>query len=79
MASTQNAKYRFTVKEGQPSISGRDDATISLMIEPTEDELDILEPGFMSLRLASGTAMSEAHDLEKKMNLIVTSISFTKL
>lgn len=79
MASTQHAKYRFTVKEDQPTASGRDDAPISLMLEPTEGELDILEPGFISLRLASGTTMSEAHDLEEKLNLIVTSISFTKL
>ncbi|MFI3155240.1 MAG: hypothetical protein QX199_03700 [Methylococcaceae bacterium] len=79
MPNTQNAKYRFTVKEGQPSASGRDDAPISLMLEPTDGELDILKPGFMSLRLVSGTTMSEAHDLEKKLNLIVTSIGFTKL
>ncbi|NOT86550.1 MAG: hypothetical protein HOP03_00035 [Lysobacter sp.] len=79
MASTQNAKYRFTVKEGQPTASGKDDAPISLMLEPTEGELDILEPGFMSLHLASGTSMSEAHDLEKKLNLIIKSVSFTKL
>ena len=79
MPSTQNAKYRFTVKEGQSSASEKDDAPISLMLEPTEGELKILEPGFMSLNLASGITMSEAHDLEKKLNLVVSSVSFTKL
>ena len=79
MSNTQNAKYKFTVKEGQASASGRDDAPVSLMLEPMEGELDILEAGFMSLRLASGTTLSEAHDLEKKLNSIVTSVGFTKL
>lgn len=79
MSNTQNAKYRFTVKEGKASASGRDDAQVSLMLEPTEGELDVLKPGFMSLRLASGTTLREAYDLERNLNLIVTSIGFTKL
>jgi hypothetical protein len=79
MPSTQNSKYRFTVKEGQPSASGKDDAPISLMLEPMDGELDVLKPGFLSIHLASGTTMSAAHELEKRLNSIVTSIGFTKM
>lgn len=78
MPSTQDAKYRFTVKEGEASASGKDDAPISLMLEPTDGELDALKPGFMSLRLKAGTTLGDAHDLEKLLNSAVFSIGFTK-
>lgn len=78
MPNTQDAKYRFTVKEGQSSASGKSDAPISLMLEPTEGELEILKPGFMSIRLAPGITLSEAHELEKTLNSKVFSIGFTR-
>jgi hypothetical protein len=79
MPHTTSAKYRFTVKEGQASTSGKDDAPISLMLEPMDGELDILKSGFMSLRLAVGTTLSQAHDLEKELNSVIAEIGFTKI
>lgn len=79
MANTQFANYRFTVKEGEPSATGRNDAPISLMLEPMKGELSILSAGFLSLHIAPGTTMDEAQDLSRRLNGKISSVSFTKL
>lgn len=77
--STDHAVYRFTVKEGQASPSGADNAPISLMLESMEGELPALSDGFLSLHLKPGTTMAEAHELERQLNRIVVKVSHTHL
>jgi hypothetical protein len=79
MSNTQNAQYRFTVKEGPSTESGASDAPLSLMLEPSVGELDVLRTGFLSLRLRSGTSMETAHDIAKQLNVLITGVGFTTL
>jgi len=79
MANTRSAEYRFTVKEGEASASGRPDAPVSLLLEPTNGELAILSGGFMSLRLAPGTTVDEAQQLSKLLEEKIAAVSFTTL
>lgn len=79
MANTQSAKYRFTVKEGEASASGRDDAPIFFMLEPMTGALNILDGGFMSLQLAPGTTMAEAKEISNLLNKKISTVGFTKL
>ena len=79
MSSTETATYRFTVKEGEPSASGKDDAPVSLMLEPTTGDLSILKDGFLSLRLPEGTKIERGHEIAKYLNANVAAISFTML
>lgn len=77
MANTQTAEYRFTVKEGEASASGREDAPISLMLEPMTGELRILSTGFMSLRLCKDTSLDQAQEIAELLNTKIAGVSFT--
>ena len=77
MAKHESASYRFTVKEGNPSASGNDDAPLSLMLEPTNSELSFLRSGILSLHLSPGTTIEEAQALAKQLNRAIPSIGFT--
>jgi hypothetical protein len=80
MSTTDAAEYKFTVKEGEASATGKDDAPLSLMCEPTSKELDIVgNHGFLSIRLAKGTTYEEAQSFAKILQKKVSGISYTKL
>lgn len=79
MATHESASYRFTVKEGQATAPGNDDAPLSLMLEPMDGDLSFLRSGFMTLRLKPGTSMEEAQELSRRLNRSITSVAFTEL
>jgi hypothetical protein len=79
MATTEDAKYRFTVKEGQASASGKDDAPTSLMLELSDGKgLSILQDGFLLLRLRPGTSVAEAQEIARYLQDRVTAVSHTR-
>ena len=79
MSNTETASYRFTVKEGAPSVSGSDDAPVWLMLEPSVGDLAILKSGFLSLRLQPGTKIERGQEIAKYLNTNISGVSFTKL
>ena len=73
------AEYKFTVKEGQPSQAGCEDATW-LMCEPMKSELSIVgDRGFLSLRLADGTTVDHAKEIARYLQKHVVGIQYTRL
>lgn len=74
---TDTARYRFTVKEGQPSRSGANDAPLSLMLEPMDKQLAVLKGGHLSLFLAPGTTMAQAQALARSLDQLVGTVAFT--
>lgn len=79
MAKTETATYRFTVKEGQPSVSGARGAPVWLMLEPTSGELGVLRGGFLSLRMPASTDISRAQQVAAFLNDNIEGVSFTML
>lgn len=77
MSKTEIADYKFTVKEGEPSRTGADDAPVWLMCEPMTKELGILGRGFLHLRLRHGTTYAEAQDVARYLQQHVTGIGYT--
>ena len=78
MSYTEKAKYTFTVKEGEVSQSGADDAAVWIMLEPDDRELTIAASGFLSLRLRPGAKMVEAQDVAQFLNRHIEAVAFTK-
>ena len=79
MSSTEYADYKFTVKEGEPSRSGADDAPTWLMCEPMTKELSAVgNRGFLSLRLREGTTVVEAQKIARYLAEHVTGIGHTR-
>lgn len=78
MSSTEYADYKFTVKEGEPSKSGADDAPTWLMCEPMTRELSAVgNRGFLSLRLREGTTVAQAQEIARYLQQHVTGIGHT--
>ena len=79
MSTTENADYKFLVKEGQPSMSGADDAPFSIFCEPIMRELSIVgNRGFLSIRLKKVSSFREAQQVADMLNEKVSHISYTK-
>lgn len=80
MSKTDFADYKYTIKEGQPSQDGKDDAPIWLMCEPMENELEIVgDHGFLGIHLNRDIKMDEAREIARLLNSKVMGISHTKL
>jgi hypothetical protein len=79
MSSTETAAYTFTVKEGNPSASGKDDAPVWLKCEARTPELSIVDnKGFLGIDLKPGTRFDEAQEIARYLKEHVVGISFTK-
>lgn len=79
MSSTEYADYKFTVKEGEPSKTGSDDAPTWLMREPMTRELSAVgDRGFLSLRLREGTTVAQAQEIARYLQKHVTGIGHTR-
>jgi hypothetical protein len=80
MSTTDFADYKFTVKEGQASRSGADDAPTWLMCEPMTKELPVVgDRGFLSLRILEGTTVAQAQEIARYLQERVTGIGYTRL
>lgn len=79
MSTTENADYKFVVKEGQPSMSGADDAPLSIFCEPITRELSIVgDRGFLSIRLKKVLSFREAQQVANMLNEKVLHVSYTR-
>jgi hypothetical protein len=79
MNNTENADYKFIVKEGQPSKSGADDAPLSIFCEPITRELSIVgDKGFLSIKLKNVSSYREAQQFADMLNEKVSHISYTR-
>lgn len=78
MGKSETATYKFTVKEGEASASGKDDAPVWLMAEPMVSTLSILEHGSLTLRLKDGANISHAQEVARYLNENIKAISHTK-
>jgi hypothetical protein len=79
MSTTETADYKFTVKEGQASKSGADDAPTSLMCEPRTRDLSIVgDKGFLSFKLRPDIRVEEAHEISKYLQDRIIGVSFTR-
>ena len=80
MANVDVAQYKFTVKEGQPSQSGADDAPAWLMCEPMASELSIVgDEGFLSFRLPDGTTVDQAQVIAHYLQRHIVGVQYTRL
>jgi len=79
MSNTEFADYRFTVREGAPSASGRNDAPVWIALEPMTKELDILGKGFLFLRLNPGADIQQAQDTARYLNANIAAVGYTRL
>lgn len=80
MSSTEITEYVFTVKEGEASASGKDDAPVWLMCEPKTHELSIVgNKGFLGMRLKSGVRLDEAQEIARYLREHIVGVSYTKL
>lgn len=79
MASTENADYVFTIKEGDTPASGNGDATAWVMCEPRTRELSIVgDNGFLGINLKPGTTLQEATEIVRFLKNHVVGLSYTK-
>ena len=79
MSPTEIADYKFTVKEGEPSTSGADDAPTWLMCEPISRELSIVgNAAFLSIRLVDGTTVAQAQAIAAYLQQHVEGIGYTR-
>ncbi|HEX6707365.1 MAG TPA: hypothetical protein VF169_21585 [Albitalea sp.] len=78
MPHTDVANYKFTVKEGAPSASGRDDAPVWIACEPYESELGILGQGRLSLDLAPGTTVDQAQEIARYLQRHVAAFRYSQ-
>jgi hypothetical protein len=78
MSKTETAAYRFTVKEGQASARGKNDAPVWLMLEPTSGDLSVLRSGFLALRLAPGADIAKGQEVARFLNENIKGVSFTE-
>ncbi len=79
MTNTEVKSYVFTVKEGAPSKSGADDAPVWLMLEPSEQQLQIVGNGFLSMRLMPGANVKQAKVVAGFLNSNISGVGFTRL
>lgn len=77
---TEYADYKFTVKEGQPSLIDADDAPTWLMCEPRTRELSIVgDRGFLSIHLRPDIRVDEAQAIARYLQERVTGIGYTRI
>ncbi|TDR47352.1 hypothetical protein DFR29_10211 [Tahibacter aquaticus] len=72
----ETAKYRFLVKEGEPSRNGADDAPVFLSLEPADGELSVIKKGSLTMRLKPGTTVDEAQTLAQSIEKFVAVLSY---
>lgn len=78
MATTDNADYKFTVKEGEASREGADDAPVWLACEPVNKELDIVGDGHLFIRLRRDIRVHEAQEIARYLQDRIIGISHTR-
>ena len=78
MVKLDYADYKFTVKEGSPSVSGADDAPVSLCCEPITSELSIVGSGYLSIHLKKGISCDDAQEIAKNLEQWIEKISYVK-
>ena len=80
MPTTEWADYRFTLKEGCVSESGKDDAPCFLACEPKTRELSIVgdNTGALYIRFHESVRYAEAQGIASLLNDKVKCISYTR-
>lgn len=78
MSNTKSTRCVFTVKEGQPSRDGANDAPAWLMLE-LDDDIGTATNGYLSLRLKPGATVADAERLARVLKQEVAALAFTKL
>jgi hypothetical protein len=71
-STTEKEKYVFRVKEYS-------DGTPFIMLEPENDDLTILQDGFLSFDLNEGSDLKEASEIAEYMNDNLDLVCFTKI
>lgn len=79
MSVPETAEYKFTVKEGSPSVSGANDAPVWLALEPLRKELSIVGHGLLSLCLVEGATVQQATEIAHYLNANIKGVSHTRL
>lgn len=78
MATTDTADYKFTVKEGEASKDGADDAPVWLMCEPIRTELNCVGNGYLAIRLRRDIRLGEAKEIARYLQDRVIGFSHTR-
>jgi len=79
MSTTEFADYAFTIKEGEASANGKDDAPVWLMCEPRSRELSIVgNSGYLGFRLMPGVKIEEAQKIVQYLREHIVGITYTK-
>jgi hypothetical protein len=78
MATTDTADYKFTVKEGEASKEGADDAPVWLMCEPMKKELNCVGDGYLAIRLRRDIRVREAEEIARYLQDCVIGFSHTR-
>ena len=78
MSNTEITEYKFTVKEGSPSINDANDAPVWLALEPMQKELSIVKSGFLSFCLAEGSTVQQATEIASYLNENIKGVGYTR-